>query len=87
MAEQQMNYEIEEELAVLSIKGEHVTVEVNMIAYRGGRPKLDIRKWYREDLEEHDHKKDQMWKGITLSWEETQKLKEVLDGLTQVNFK
>ena len=81
------SYEIEEELAVLSVKGEHVTVEANMISYRGGRPKLDIRKGYREDLDEHDHSKDVMWKGITLSWEETQKLKEVLNELSEMNFK
>ena len=81
------SYEIEEELAVLSVKGEHVTVEANMISYRGGRPKLDIRKWYREDLDEHYHSKDVMWKGITLSWEETQKLKEVLNELSEMNFK
>lgn len=81
------SYEIEEELAVLSVKGEHVTVEANMISYRGGRPKLDIRKWYREDLDEHDHSKDVMWKGITLSWEEVLKLKEVLNELSEMNFK
>lgn len=79
-------YEIENELAVLSVKGEHVTVEVNMISYRNGRPKLDIRKWKREDLEEHS-KDDVMWKGIALSWEETKKLREVLNELTEMDFK
>lgn len=84
---EEKSYEIEEELAVLSVKGEHVTVEVNMISYRGGRPKLDIRKWYREDLDEHDHSKDVMWKGVALSWEETKKLKEVLNELSEMKFK
>lgn len=74
------SYEIEQPLGILSGSEDgRYTVEVNMISYNGARPKLDIRKWDRE--------KNRMQKGIVLTWEETQKLLEVIQDLTGADFR
>ena len=66
-------YEITEELGVLSESRSGWTREVNFVSWNGGAPKLDIRDWAP------GHEK--MGKGISLNAEETEKLKEILEGI------
>ena len=65
------SYEIKEQLGILkqSDNGDFTT-EVNIISFNGATPKLDIRKW--------DRRTDKMLKGITLTTEEAQALKDIL---------
>ncbi len=63
-------YEIIEEIAVLSENAKGWRKELNKISWNGGAPKYDIRDWAPE------HEK--MGKGVTLTEDEVQKLKEVL---------
>lgn len=67
----EFRYEIKERLGVLSqTESGDFTTEVNVISYNGAAPKIDIRKW--------DRRTDKMLKGITLTTEEAQALKEAL---------
>lgn len=65
------NYEIKERLGVInqSDNGDFTT-EVNIISYNGATPKVDIRKWNRRT--------GKMLKGISLTTEEAQALKDTL---------
>lgn len=63
------SYEIKERLGVLN-SNRGFTTEVNIISYNGATPKVDIRKW--------DRRTDKMLKGITLTTEEAQALKDTL---------
>ena len=63
-------YYIVEEIGVLSENGRGWTKELNKVSWNGGAPKYDLRDWAP------DHEK--MGKGITLTEEEAQKLKELL---------
>jgi hypothetical protein len=64
-------YEIVEELGVLSTSAKGWTKELNKISWNGGAPKYDIRDWAPE------HEK--MGKGVTLNDEEFAALKELLN--------
>ena len=64
------NYEIIEELGVLSESSSGWTKEFNLISWNGRPPKFDIRDW------SPDHEK--MGKGITLSNEDIKSLREIL---------
>ena len=64
-------YEIVEEIAVLSENDKGWRKELNLIAWNGREPKFDIRDWAPE------HEK--MGKGISLSSEEIEKLKSILE--------
>lgn len=64
-------YEIIEELGVLSTSTKGWTKELNKISWNGGTPKYDIRDWAPE------HEK--MGKGVTLNDEELAALKELLN--------
>lgn len=64
-------YEIVEELGVLSTSKSGWTKELNLISWNGGNPKYDIRDWAPE------HEK--MGKGVTLTEEEVLVLKELLE--------
>lgn len=64
------NYEIMEELGVLSESSSGWTKELNLISWNGRPPKFDIRDW------SPDHEK--MGKGITLSNEDIKSLREIL---------
>ena len=57
------DYRVVKHLATLSMYG-ITTKEINLISFRGSKPKYDIRSWY----EEGNTKK--MGKGITLSSDE-----------------
>ncbi len=63
-------YEIIEEIGVLSENAKGWRKELNKISWNGGAPKYDIRDWAPE------HEK--MGKGVTMTEEEVQKLKDLL---------
>lgn len=63
-------YEIVEQLGVLSENAKGWTKELNKISWNGGAPKYDIRDWAPE------HEK--MGKGVTLTEAEIQKLAELI---------
>ena len=65
-----VKYEIIKPIGVLSGEDEEWTVELNLISWNGGAAKYDIRKWAP------GHEK--MGKGVTLSEDEFEKLKELL---------
>lgn len=69
----EIKYEITEELAVLSESARGWTKEINMVSWNDREPKLDIREWSPEH--------ERMGKGVTLSKEEAQILREVLKKL------
>ena len=64
------DFEITEHIGVLADKTKGWKREVNMVSWGGAAPKIDIRDW------SPDHTK--MGKGITLSAEEIEKLKELI---------
>ena len=66
-------YEIKEEIGVLSESKSGWRKEVNRVSWNGAAPKLDIRDWAP------NHEK--MGKGITLSDEEANKLEIILRNL------
>ena len=63
-------YEIKENLAVLSESPKGWKKELNLISWNGADPKFDIREWSPEH--------DKMGKGITLTAEGIEKLKELI---------
>ncbi len=67
---ERMKYEIVEALGVLSSTPSGWTKELNLISWNDGDPKYDVRQW------SPDHSK--MGKGISLSREEAEELKELL---------
>lgn len=67
------SYEIIETIAVLSEGAKGWQKELNVISWNGREPKYDLRDWAP------DHEK--MGKGITLSVEELQLLKEALQTI------
>ena len=66
-------YEIVEELGILSTGPKGWTKELNLISWNGREPKYDIRDWAPE------HEK--MGKGVTLSDEEIEVLKKLLSEI------
>lgn len=68
-----IKYEIVKELGVLSESAKGWTKELNLIRWNDREPKFDIREWAPE------HEK--MGKGVTLSNDEIEKLKELLNQL------
>lgn len=67
------NYEIIEEIGVLSESASGWTKELNLVSWNERPPKFDIRDW------SPDHEK--MGKGITLSNEDVKSLKELLQDV------
>ena len=63
-------FDLMENIGVLTNKENGWTKEVNIVAWNGGRPKVDIRDW------DPDHKR--MTRGITLFEEEAEKLAKAL---------
>lgn len=68
-----IEYEIVEELGVISERTKGWTRELNLISWNGGAPKYDVRDWAP------NHEK--MGKGITLSKEEAESLKDLLNKI------
>ena len=65
-----IKFEIVEEIGVLSESSKGWRKELNLVSWNGAAAKYDIRDWAPE------HEK--MGKGITLTEDEAQKLKELL---------
>ena len=65
-----IKFEIVEEIGVLSERSKGWRQELNLVSWNGAAAKYDIRDWAPE------HEK--MGKGITLTKEEAEKLKELL---------
>lgn len=68
-----IEYEIVESLGVISERSKGWKRELNLVSWNGAMPKYDIRDWAP------DHEK--MGKGITLSKEEADTLRELLENL------
>jgi hypothetical protein len=69
----EIKFEITERSAVLTESAKGWTKELNLISWNGREPKFDIRAW--------DPNHEKMDKGVTLSKEEIDKLKEALRSL------
>lgn len=67
-----IKYEIVKHIAVLS-SNKGWTKELNLISWNGREPKYDIRDW--------GPNREKMGKGITLSKEEMEELKDVIKEL------
>jgi len=65
-----IQYDVIEELGVLSENAKGWRKELNLISWNGAAPKYDIRDWAPG--------REKMGKGVTLTEEEAQKLKELL---------
>lgn len=68
-----IKYEIKETIGILSKSSKGWSKELNIISWNGREPKFDLRDWAPE------HEK--MGKGITLSVEELNKLRDVLNEM------
>lgn len=68
----EIKYEIVEKIGVLSTTDKGWSKELNLVSWNDREPKYDLRDWN----ENHD----KMGKGITLTRDELNKLKETLDG-------
>ncbi len=68
----ELTFEITKSLGIISESTRGWTKELNMVSWNDREPKYDIREW------NPDHTR--MGKGITLSQEEIDKLKEILNG-------
>lgn len=68
----ELKFEITKSLGTISESARGWTKELNMVSWNDREPKYDIREW------NPDHTR--MGKGITLSQEEIDKLKEILNG-------
>jgi len=66
-----LKFEITEHIAILSESSKGWTKELNLISWNGRDPNYDIRDW-------SNHEK--MGKGVTLSTDELEKLKEILQS-------
>lgn len=70
MAKPEISYEIVKHIGVLSTSAKGWTKELNLVSWNGREAKYDIREWSPEH--------DKMGKGVTLSAEELETLKELL---------
>ena len=69
----EIKFEIVRHLGVISESTKGWKKEINMVAWNDRAPKLDIREW--------DLQHEKMGKGITLSPEETEKLRDLLNKI------
>ena len=70
-----IKYEITKHIGVLSENAKGWTKELNLVSWNDREPKYDIREWAPEH--------ERMGKGITLSAEEADALKRLLENITQ----
>lgn len=66
-------FEIREELGVISEGSKGWTKQLNLVSWNQREPKFDIRDWSPEQ--------EKMGKGVTLTIEELQSLKILLNGI------
>ena len=69
----EFTYEIVEQVGVLSQNPNGWSRQINRVSWNGREPKYDIRDWAPDNAK--------MGKGISLSMEELQILKEILNNL------
>ncbi|MFA5449177.1 MAG: PC4/YdbC family ssDNA-binding protein [Clostridia bacterium] len=69
----ELKYEIVKSLGVLSESNRGWTKELNLVSWNDREPRYDLREW------SPDH--DRMGKGVTLTKEEAEKLKEILAAI------
>ena len=67
----EIKYEVVEHIGVLSESSKGWKKELNRISWNGNTPKYDIREWAPE--------REKMGKGVTLSEEEVQELRRLLN--------
>ena len=70
-------FEIKEHLGVLSEDNNGWQKEVNIVAWNGGAPKVDIRSW--------DEEHERMSRGLTLTKGEADNLVVILDEWIEKN--
>ena len=70
MVKPEISYEIVKHIGVLSTSSKGWTKELNLVSWNGRDDKYDIREWSPEH--------DKMGKGVTLSSEEIEALKDLL---------
>ena len=68
-----ITYEINERLGIISEDMNGWTRELNLVSWNGGKAKFDLREWSPEH--------DKMGKGVTLTEEEFQALKDALANM------
>ena len=68
-----IKFEIVKEIGVLSESAKGWTKELNLVSWNGAEPKYDLRDWAP--------KHEKMGKGITLSKEEAQRLRYLLNEI------
>lgn len=73
MPKTEISFEIVEHIGVLSTGSKGWTKELNLVSWNGREPKYDIREWSAEH--------DKMGKGVTLSKDELEALKGILEKL------
>ena len=66
----EIKYDIINKVGVLSESSKGWTKELNLISWNGREPKYDLREW--------DPNHEKMGKGVTLSEDELNKLKDLL---------
>lgn len=71
----QFQFEIVQNIAVLSTERSGWTKEINLVSYNDAPPKFDIRSW--------DPNHEKMGKGVTLSHEE---MKTLLDAMADIQL-
>ena len=69
----EIKFEIEKEIGVLSESAKGWKKELNLVSWNGAAAKYDIREWAP------DHEK--MGRGVTLSKDEFEKLKSLINGI------
>lgn len=67
-------YEITERIAILSENGDW-TKEFNKVSWNGRTPKYDLRDW--------NHKQGKIGEGVTMTYENLENLKEVLNTIIE----
>ena len=73
MAKPEISYDIVKHIGVLSTSAKGWTKELNLVSWNGRDAKYDIREWSPEQ--------DKMGKGVTLSEEEVNTLKSILEKI------
>lgn len=73
----EVTYEVIRNLGVLSTSKGGWTTEVNLISWNGKEPVIDIRAWSPD--------REKMGKGITLTAEEKDILKDILENADMSN--
>ncbi len=69
-----LKFEIRKNLGIIGEGTKGWKKEVNIVSWNDRRPKLDIRDW--------DETHEKMGKGITLSREETEELKKLIEVMS-----